>query len=234
MGIPEELEAKIGDWDSLSRWERSEIGRELRRLGFSYGEIRKLIDVKKSTLATWCRDIELTEEQAHAIRERTGSRAGIPVDTQWRRRLEIDEIRENARTAATKLTEDPLWIAGVVLYWSEGCKTNRRLRLGHSEPEALLLFRSWTVLYLAPQAAFRASVNLHADNDEPAARRFWAKHLGLDPDDDFTKSFIKPDGTGHRKNHLPHGVCELKMLRSTDAWITAMTWVDVIRHRWRS
>ncbi|HLT96183.1 MAG TPA: hypothetical protein VK070_05275, partial [Acidimicrobiia bacterium] len=105
--VPRQLKLRIEQWSTLSRWERSELGRDLRRLGLSYGEIGRLIDVKKSTLATWCRDIVLTEAQARAITERTGSRAGIPVDTNWRRRQEIEQIRKRAAAEAETLTADP-------------------------------------------------------------------------------------------------------------------------------
>ncbi len=127
------------------------------------------------------------------------------------------------------MLSDPLWTAGVVLYWGEGSKTSRRLELANSEPEALRLFMHWTRAYHATDAQFRATVNLHADNDEQAARRYWATELSLDAESDFTKSFIKPDGTGHRKNHLPSGVCRVRMQRSTDAWIRTMVWLDVAR-----
>lgn len=229
IGVPEELERRIASWEALSRWERSEVGRDLRRLGLSYGEIRELIDVKKSTLATWCRDITLSESQKQAILRRTGSRRGIPVDTQWRRHEEIRRLEELARGEALELFDDPLWIAGVVLYWAEGAKTNRRLELAHTEPSALILFRKWARRFHDPAAQFRASINLHADNDETQARGWWAARLGLDPIDDFTKSFIKPDGTGHRKNHLPHGTCRLTMRTSTDAWLRTLAWIDVVR-----
>jgi hypothetical protein len=187
--------------------------------------------VRKSTLATWCRDIELTTEQKLAIVARTGSRRGIPRDTQRKRHDEIERIRAEARHRAATLMSDPLWMAGTVLYWAEGSKTTRKLRLSHSEVPALLLFRTWVVRFLEREAEFRAALNLHADNDEPGARRFWGSALGLDPVGHFTKTFIKPDGTGHRKNHLPWGVCELKMSRSTDAWIRTMAWIDVMRRR---
>ncbi len=81
MGVGPELEARIAEWDRMSRWERSELGKDLRRLGMTYAEIMELIPVKKSTLATWCREVLLTDEQYAAIKERTGSQAGIPRDT---------------------------------------------------------------------------------------------------------------------------------------------------------
>jgi hypothetical protein len=55
MTVGAAFQERVDSWDSLSRWERAELGRDLRRLGLSYGEIMELIPVKKSTLATWCR-----------------------------------------------------------------------------------------------------------------------------------------------------------------------------------
>ena len=57
--------------------------------------------------------------------------------------------------------------------------------------------------------------------------------LGIDPVP-FTKTFIKPDGTGHRKNHLLSGVCRVTMKRSTDAFITTITWVDFVRESFQN
>ena len=70
MEVGTEFHDRIASWDYMSRWERSELGKDLRRLGLSYGEITDLISVKKSTLATWCRDVRLTEDQSAAIKSR--------------------------------------------------------------------------------------------------------------------------------------------------------------------
>ncbi|HVR78910.1 MAG TPA: hypothetical protein VMS99_11020 [Acidimicrobiia bacterium] len=116
MEVGTEFRVRIDSWDSLSRWERSELGKDLRQLGLSYGEIMDLIPVKKSTLATWCREVKLSEVQYLAIRQRTGSRQGIPVDTQWKRRLEIERIRDEARVQVRELINEPMWVAGTILY----------------------------------------------------------------------------------------------------------------------
>ncbi len=130
---------RIASWDYMSRWERSELGKDLRRLGLSYGEIMDLISVKKSTLATWCRDVMLSEEQYRAIRNRTGSREGIPRDTNRKRRQQIAEIRERARRRVPILIDDPLWVAGTMLYWAEGAKTPGSLSVANADPRALRL-----------------------------------------------------------------------------------------------
>jgi len=234
MGVEPEFAALIADWRQLSQWERSELGKDLRRLGLSYGEIMDLIPVKKSTLATWCRDVRLSDEQYAAIRERQyGSRLGIPVDTQSKRRAEIEMIKAQASLEAFHLQDDPFWAMGVALYWAEGSKTNRRLEMAHSEPEALRLMMAWVRRFHDSTATFAAAINLHLDNDEWMARRFWSTELGID-NKDFTKTFIKPDGTGHRKNHLAHGVCRVSMRRSTNAFLTTLAWIDFVKETYRT
>ena len=122
-----ELEAavleRVRTYDALSRWEKSELGRQLRRTGLSYGEIMELIEVKKSTLATWCRDVRLSEEQIEALKKRRPStKRGIPRDTQRKRHREIELITAQAVLEAEHLIEDPFWVAGVCMYGERGRK----------------------------------------------------------------------------------------------------------------
>lgn len=216
---------RVRTFQTLSRWERSELGMELRRLGLSYGEIMELIPVKKSTLATWCRDIALSDEQWEAIKARTAQEPGIPRDTNRRRRLEIQELRDVARSLVPELSSDPRWVAGLVLYWAEGSKTRNHLGMANTDPRALRLFIQWIRTYVNPQAAFSLALHLHEGNDETAARVHWRAETGLH-DANFHKTFIKPKGTGHRKNHLKHGICTVKVRRPADAWNMVMEWID--------
>ncbi|MGA7227434.1 MAG: hypothetical protein WBZ40_13145 [Acidimicrobiia bacterium] len=228
MEVGKDLTTRIARWDGLSRWERSELGKDLRRAGLSYGEIMGLVPVKKSTLATWCRDVRLTDEQYGAIKGRTGSQEGIPRDTQRKRHLEIEVIQRDALGAARQLMKDPLWLVGVSLYWGEGFKTQSQLGMANADPYVLRTFIRWATEFHNPQAGFRARLNIHADNDEPSARTWWADQLAL-PLDDFTKSFVKPDGTGHRKNHLHWGVCLVRMRQSADAFHTTTSWIKFLK-----
>ena len=222
---------RVRRFEDFSRWEKAELGRELRRHGLSYGEIMKLIPVKKSTLATWCRDVTLTDEQIAAIRDRRAPLPGIPRDTQRKRRREIELISAQAMLEAEHLVDETLWVAGVSLYWGEGFKTQNQLGIAMADPSGLRMFMKWGDRYHRPQDGYRARLNLHADNNEPAARAFWACELGLDLAD-FNKSYIKPDGTGHRKNHLPHGVCSVTMRKSSDAFHATAAWIGFLQERY--
>lgn len=230
MELGSEFRAWIEGWDRLSRWERSELGRDLRRFGLSYGEIMDLIPVEKSTLATWCRDVRLTDEQVRAIRERTGSREGIPRDTNRKRRIEISLVRIAALSQTPGLMTDPLWVAGAVLYWAEGAKTRNHLEMANVDPRALRLFIHWIRTYLDPDAVFSLQLHLHEGNDEGDARSYWRAETGL-MTANFHKTFIKPKRTGHRKNHLRHGVCTVKMRRCSNAWQRTIVWIEVVADR---
>ncbi len=227
--VPPQLIERAGEWDELHRWERSELGKKLRRLGLTQGEIRELIPVPKATLSYWCREINLTEDQIEAIRARTGpdSRMGIPVDTQWRRREEIEQIRQEAMRFAVEHLNDAFFVAGVVLYWGEGSKTRNDLSLTNADPAAHRAFVAWVKKYLDLQPRFVLSLHLHEGNAEDLAFAYWRKATGL-RDAPFTKTFIKPAGTGHRKNQLKHGICRVRLRNPSDHWNRAMVWIEVV------
>ena len=118
-------------------------------------------------------------------------------------------------------------MAGTVLYWGEGAKTSPRLSVTNADAAALRLFIRWVRRFHESEAAFVLALHLHEGNDDAAARRWWTEALDL-ADADFTRTFIKPAGTGHRKNHLRHGVCRVLLRRSADAWHATMAWIGVI------
>ena len=207
MDIPAGFQTSIARYGSLGQWDRAELGRSLRLLGLSYGEIMELIPVPKGTLAGWCREIRLSADQAATIRKRRGPREG-PRDTQWRRRLEVEGIRAEAgRTALTNL-KNPFWVAGTVLYWGEGNKTKRNLAVANADPALLQLIMEWTRQFHLPTASFVLALHLHAGNDDAAAKTYWRARLGVA---DFTKTYIKPSGTGHRKNHRSQVVMKFQL-----------------------
>lgn len=227
--IPPALLLEASEWDALHRWERKQLGMALRRLGLTYSEIQSVIPAPKSTLSNWCRDVLLSTEQINGIGVRTGPHTfvGIPKDTQWRRRIEIGAIRSEARAFAESHLQDAYFVGGVVLYWGEGSKTRNFLDLTNTDPAALRYFVNWVREYMDPGATFKLGLHLHEGNDEAAAKHYWSEALNLGSAR-FGKTYIKPAGTGHRKNHLPHGVCRVRTLRASDYWHRVMVWIEVV------
>lgn len=227
MELPVELSERAGCWEALSRWEMAELGRDIRRLGWTYSEIMAVIPVPKGTLANWCRDIRLTPDQVAAIQQRVATKKGIPRDTQMKRRLEIEAIRAAARNEVPRLANQGLWVAGTALYWAEGSKTRNHLELANADERLLRLFIHWVREYLDLDAEFVLQLHLHTGNDEASAKDYWKSSLDL-PRVHFYETFIKPAGTGHRKNKLPQGVCRVRVRKASDHWNRVMEWIDCL------
>ncbi len=228
--VPADLAPIASRWGELSRWERAELGRALRRQGWSYGEIVAVIPVPKGTLAGWCRGIRLTPDQAEAIRLRTGSRKGVPRDTQRKRRLEVAQIRVEAQEQVPTLIAQSLWVAGTALYWAEGSKSQRQLELTNGDSRVLQVFMRWVEAYHRRDPDYVLAINLHHGNDVADAKRHWEDALGL-CGADWHRPFIKPPGTGHRKNKQLFGVCRVRLRRSADDWIRTMAWIGCLAER---
>jgi hypothetical protein len=192
----------------------------------------ELIPVKKSTLATWCRDVRLSEEQIEAIKQRRAPEPGIPRNTNRKRLQEIKQLRAIANELVPELVGNPLWVAGTVLYWAEGSKGRNRLSMANTDPRALRLFVRWIRTFVEPAARFSIALHLHEGNDEDAAIRYWRAETGLHRAN-LHKTFIKPKGTGHRKNHLEHGICTVRMRKCSDAWNVVMEWIDALGAEFR-
>ncbi len=79
--VPERLLEAAKQWSELHRWERSELGKALRRFGSSYRALQIPVPVPKGTLSRWCQEVTLTSAQIAAIKNRVASQEGVPKDS---------------------------------------------------------------------------------------------------------------------------------------------------------
>ena len=220
---------QVDFWGSLDRYERRAIVRELRHIGLSYGEIVDATHAPKSTVRLWCHDIVLTDEQRLEIETRCGSesRAGTSVDTQWRRRREVAEIKAAAANYAEAHVGDPLFIAGTCLYWAEGSKTKNDLSITNSDPRILATFIRFVRTHLDPDASFALALSIHEIANETRAKQFWRDELELSATR-FTRTHVKRSGSGHRTKRLPYGICRVRVDKGSDHWHRLMTFIEAI------
>lgn len=232
MFVLDHLLAKAERWEELKRWERRELGQALRQLGLAYREIREIIPAPQSTLSTWCKDLELpshAKERIRAERARLIGRRGVGKRRREQRLREIEAIRLDGMIEGRELISDPSWMAGVVAYWSEGAKSDGRLRFANSDPEMVSLFISWARRYLdLDLGRFIIALHLHSGQDELERREFWSQVTGL-PLDQFRKTYIKPEGTGHRKNVLYNGTASMRVTKSTDLLHRVAGWIEAVK-----
>ena len=223
---------------NMKRWEVKERVISLRKKGLSYREIRGKIPLAKSTVSDWCKDIKLTEEQIARLEQlkKNGSYAGSLKGSkvnQKRRAIEIQQIKKAAKSEVPLLLKEKLWIAGLMLYWAEGHKS-RKVGISNSDPNVIEFLMEWLrVCCNVGDSRFKPHLNLHSGQNEDEIKEFWSKTIKL-PKEQFGKSYIKEEGTGHRKNILYRGtlrvdICNLNLLYKILGWIEGTT--DLFRHK---
>jgi hypothetical protein len=111
------------------------------------------------------------------------------------------------------LIDHPLWIAGTILYSAEGAKSPGSLSMANADQRALRLFVAWVRTYLRKDAQFSPHLYLHEGTTSRQRELTGRTELA---------------GTGHRKNHLEHGVCTVKLRRPSAPWNTVMEWIDAL------
>lgn len=214
----------------MKNWEKKELIQNLRHQGLSYKEISQTIPftISKSTISGWCKDIELTEPQKDRLQMlfREGSYRGRLLGsktTQTRRANEVREIKEKARLEIYSFTENEFKIAGLMLYWAEGNKKHH-VGITNSDPELIRFMMKWFKdVCGVHDGRFKIYLNLHSGQDEIQTKKFWSHIIGL-PVSQFGKSYIKKEGTGHRKNILYNGtikieICDKNLLYKILGWI---------------
>jgi hypothetical protein len=220
-----DLVDRIRRWDELKRWERKEIGQTLRRMGLTYREIAAVIPVCKATLSVWCRELEVPQ----TFSERRDGLATAGRSLKKRRHVAWDRatvIRGEARQEVASLVGRSSWVAGAVAYWAEGTKRGNELAMSNSDPAMLRLFIGWCEIHLdVSRDRFTVRLHIHSGQDEREIAAYWSEQLGLPPDQ-FRKSYIKPEGTGHRKNNLYMGTAQVRVRRSTALRHKVLGWID--------
>ncbi len=166
---------------------KKEQREEARRLrleeGLSVREICTKLGVSKGSVSVWVRDIELTTEQRTALKKRNpvyagqhlGAQANILKHREIRRQYQ-EEGRQKARE------NDPLHIAGCMLYWGEGAKSRTQLELANSDPVLIQFYLNFLRESLkVADNDIRVRVNCYLGNDltSEEIENWWLELLDL-------------------------------------------------------
>lgn len=212
------------------------LAQKLRRKGLSYREIKRHINVSKSTLSLWCRDIALTPKQALRLFKNRlkGAAKGriIGAKIQQQRRLkQIQKLLREGRADIGKISQRDRFMAGIALYAAEGTKRDGRINFANSDPKLIRFMTSWFRGFCnAPNSKLRGKLWIHRNRDEKKARNFWSKLTRI-PLNQFHKSYIAENKVNSRKIRkqiheygvFSIGFSDAKKHRKLMGWIAGIT-----------
>lgn len=196
----------------------------LRKTGQSYSQIQKTLNISKSTLSSWLKDIPLSREAQKQISDRVNSTS---IQALIRRnknqtalaKIQSDQIRSAAAKETHTLHTNPLFLTGVSLYWAEGYKKGaygskwKCVDFANSDPEMIrLMMTFFRTFCITDDSEIKIQVIAHHNISADDAVLFWSEVTAI-PKEQFIKTQLKASkaSQGKRGNSLTHGTVHIRM-----------------------
>ncbi|MBU2530803.1 MAG: hypothetical protein KKD35_07165 [Elusimicrobia bacterium] len=204
---------------------------KLRRKGKSYNKISEELEIPKSTLSGWLSGIKWSKDikkeltrKANYIARKNLQRYNKKCKEKWERWRKA--ARQEARKDFPKLTKNPLFIAGLMIYWGEGdSKIKNPFRLSNTDPRMIALYTKFLTESLnIPKENLRSTIILYPDLSEEKCINFWATTMGIPKSQFYKTQFIKGR---HPIKRLSNGIC---MITCGNRQIKekVLVWIDLL------
>jgi hypothetical protein len=215
---------------------------QLRQQGLSYREILDLVDVRKSTLSLWLRDLILTDEQkARLNNKQVVSRIFGGKARHEKRLKQTEEIIANASQEVGCLSKRDLWLIGVALYWAEGSK-EKAAKIGsgaqftNSDGAMVKLFILWLKnACMVNDKDITYEIYLHDSRKDILNRvkEYWSDVTGRSPEL-LTKVYYKRTPLKTNRTNVEdtyHGILRVRVRKSSNLNRKIAGWVIGIQHQ---
>jgi transcriptional regulator with XRE-family HTH domain len=170
----------------VSKKTEKEQATALRKRGFSFSEIAKYTGVSVSTISLWLKDEAWSKDVRMQNQKRAARDNSKRISLLNKARVNqfkklYAEAERSAMTEYKHYRQNPLFIAGLTLYASEGDNSDSRLiRLASTKVETHRIFIAFTREFLGvPREKIRFWVLLYLDLDPKRTSRTWSKELML-------------------------------------------------------
>lgn len=214
---------------------------KLRKEGNSYKQISEKLNTPKSTLSCWLKDLKISDKAKAKITDRVYKKSILALIKRNKAqtvlaRERANLIKKEAEKDAKNLLKDPLFIAGISLYWAEGYKKGdqgskyKSVDFTNSDPEMIIMImKFFRKFYKVKDEKIKIQLMAHPNINIPKAVKFWIKITGLKKTN-FTKTIVVVSSASKRKryfNSLINGtihlrIFDVKLFFKTIGWINGL------------
>jgi hypothetical protein len=186
-----------------------EKARLLRAENRTLQEIADILDVSKSSVSIWVRDVPFTPSKRRHGPHRRPHRQRLAK----LRQIEALDVEGVERIGT--LSEEAFLAAGIALYAGEGAKTDRNVRFANTDATMVRFYMAWLRRFFPPdESRLRVRVYLHEGLDLGAAERFWSDVTGI-PLAQFGKAYRAKADPSIRRNKHEHGCVYVNLACAT-------------------
>ncbi len=187
----------------------------LRKRGLSFRYIENKLNIPRSTLSYWLKDIKLSKKQREKLFDnwKNGLINARKKASQWhiddgnRRRRAIKKDIEKF-TSNLKIGKKIGELLMAMFYLAEGGKTENSFVVANSNPTILKgIINLQRYLYKLDETKFRCALHLRKDQNEEELKKFWSNILNI-PEPQFIKTQFDKRTIKKTYDHYK-GVCVL-------------------------
>jgi predicted transcriptional regulator len=190
--------------------EKKVLAIELRKEGLSLKQIASQLNVSKSSVSIWVRNIVLSHEQKMKLSPSLGGNTYTRDHFQKIRKEYQKEGRELIKNCNKE------FIAGLMLFWAEGSKDRGSVIFSNSNPHMIKFFLNFLCKYFNIDKNIIAfSFQWYSGNSLTflKVRDFWLDTLGL-TEKNLRRCYVDnryPMAPGRKKDKLMYGVGRLRI-----------------------
>lgn len=175
---------------------------DMRKQNMSYSQIKSKLNVSKSTLSLWLRDMPLSEKRIRELRDYSEQRIEKTRATKRKKKLtRMHGVYKRIVHDFGTISKRELYIAGFFLYWGEGLKADPyTVMFTNTDPAMVKCFIVWIQLLGIEKSRLKVYLHLYNDMNVASAISFWSKELGI-AKTSFRKPYIKKVGATKRKHY---------------------------------
>ena len=205
-----------------SKWyELKEKAIVLRQNGSSIRSVELALNIPRSTLSGWFKNIKLNRKQ-QAVLLKNWSNALAKARQKavlWHNSQKAERIaqaEEEARSTLKNINlkdKNILDLALAMLYLGEGSKGSSGTGMGNTNPGILRFFiKVLRRNYGLKISDIKADLHIRADQNPEEVKNFWIKELGL-PKENFMSVSVDYRTKGSKTYPSYHGVCVIRCQR---------------------
>lgn len=185
----------------------------LRKQYKSYSQIKKKLNIPKSTLSYWLHDLPLPSDKIKELRDNNEIRIEkFRTTMKKKRENRLNKIYHSEKVKINPFTKRDLLMAGLALYWGEGSKVDwSKVAITNTDPNIIIFFINWLEkIFGVKKNKMKVVLQLYNDMDIIKEINYWSKTIKI-PKKQFIKPYIK-NTKSMRVNHkgsFGHGTCAI-------------------------
>lgn len=219
---------------------------KLRKKGFSYNEILKIIPVAKSTLSLWLRSVGLSKKQKQRLTEKKlkAMRRGWKKVKQIRLNRTKNIYRKTKEDISQiEIDNESLFLMGLMLYWAEGSKqkenkasVSQGVIFSNSDPYMISFFLIWVkkIIKIPNQRiVFEIYIHESKKNEIKKIKEFWSKVTGFSIKK-FDRIYYKKHNIKTNRKKIGEdyfGLLRIRIRQSTDLNREIAGWINALCYK---